>query len=72
MPATLAALGLITLAATDAAVLLWPSDDPETVEHAHPDLDAAHPHLAAAHGRRHAHAYVIDDLHHHWPSGRPG
>lgn len=72
MPTTLAALGLITLAATAAAVLLWPSDDPEAVEHAHPELDPSHPHLTAAHGHRHAHAYVIDDLHHHWPSGRPG
>lgn len=72
MPATAAALGLVTLAATAAALLLWPSDDPETVEHAHPELDPSHPHLAAAHGHGHAHAYVIDDLHHHWPSGRPG
>lgn len=72
MPATLAALGLVTLAATSAAVLLWPSDDPDTVEHVHPELDASHPHLATARGHRHAHAYVIDDLHHHWPSGRPG
>jgi hypothetical protein len=72
MPATLAALGAITLAATAAAVLLWPSDDPEAVEHAHPELDPSHPHLTTAHGHRHAHAYVIDDLHHHWPSGRPG
>jgi predicted MFS family arabinose efflux permease len=72
MPATLAALGLVTLLATAAALLLWPSDDPETVEHAHPELDPSHPHLATARGHRHAHAYVIDDLHHYWPSGRPG
>ncbi|ACK85502.1 MFS transporter [Methylorubrum extorquens] len=72
MPATAAALGLVTLAATAAALLLWPSEAPETVEHAHPELDPSHPHLATAYGLRHAHAYVIDDLHHHWPSGRPG
>ncbi|PVY93939.1 MFS transporter [Methylobacterium radiotolerans] len=72
MPATAAALGLVTLAATAAALLLWPSDDPETVEHAHPELAQSHSHLAAAHGHSQAHAYVIDDLHHHWPSGRPG
>ncbi|GJD55117.1 MFS transporter [Methylobacterium dankookense] len=72
MATTSAVLGCITLAAVAAALLLWPSDDPETVEHAHSDLDASHPHLVAARGRRHAHAFVIDDLHHHWPSGRPG
>ncbi|AWN39658.1 MFS transporter [Methylobacterium durans] len=72
MPSTLAVLGVLTLAAAAAALLLWPSDDPETVEHAHPELDPTHPHLATAGGHRHAHAYVIDDLHHHWPSRRPG
>lgn len=34
----------------------WPSDDPDTVEHAHPALDPAHPHLASARGHSHAHA----------------
>ncbi|CAX22836.1 putative NcrA-like major facilitator superfamily permease [Methylorubrum extorquens DM4] len=72
MPATLVALGIVTLASTAAALLLWPSDDPETVEHAHPELDPSHSHLATVRGHRHAHVYVIDDLHHHWPSGRPG
>lgn len=68
-PATLAALGIVTRA---AALLLWPSDDPDAVEHVHPELDRSHPPLASSHGHSHAHAYVIDDLHHHWPSGRPG
>jgi hypothetical protein len=33
--------------------------------HEHPDLAPGHPHLAGS--ARHAHAYVIDDLHPHWP-----
>lgn len=50
---------------------LWPRDDPETVAHEHPELPAGHPHWQAhgTEGRaRHAHAFVIDDLHLRWPS----
>ncbi|ACL57222.1 MFS transporter [Methylobacterium nodulans] len=72
MPATLAVLGSIPLAAVAAALFLWPADDPEVVEHAHIDLDPSHPHLRTTHGIRHAHPFVIDDLHRHWPSGRHG
>ena len=50
---------------------VWPADDPEVLEHGHADLSADHPHLAeAGHGRRHAHAYVIDDMHAAWPRER--
>ncbi len=67
--AAVAALGLT------AARRLWPSDDPEVIEHEHADLAADHPHLhagtEAALARpsvfRHRHALVIDDLHHRWP-----
>lgn len=70
-----AALGLsltaIILAAVAASAIgvglaAWPADDPEAVEHSHPELPADHPHLAAA-DRKHVHAFVIDDLHPAWP-----
>ncbi|KQP15521.1 MULTISPECIES: MFS transporter [unclassified Methylobacterium] len=71
MPTTLAVLGGLTLAAIAAAALLWPASDPDVVEHVHGDLRPDHPHLDAG-GHRHAHAFVIDDLHHRWPAGGPG
>jgi MFS family permease len=46
-------------------LILWPSTDPEVVNHDHEDLPADHPHLKE--GRHHAHPYVIDDLHSTWP-----
>lgn len=70
-----AALALAALAAAGAMMArrLWPVGDPEILEHSHPDLPADHPHWSRgeqrAH-RRHAHAYVIDDLHFMWPHGR--
>ncbi|MGU3404961.1 MFS transporter [Methylobacterium brachiatum] len=66
MPATLAILGGVTLVGVAAAARLWPADDPDVIEHAHADLDVRHPHLHG--GRHHAHAFVIDDLHHRWPA----
>jgi len=66
MPATLAVLGALTLAGVAAAAWTWPASDPDVIEHAHADLDPAHPHLHE--GRRHAHAFVIDDLHRQWPA----
>ncbi|GEL42874.1 MULTISPECIES: MFS transporter [Methylobacteriaceae] len=66
MSVTLATLGALTLAGVAAAAWLWPASDPDVIEHAHADLDPGHPHL---HGDRlHAHAFVIDDLHHQWPA----
>lgn len=55
------------------AVALWPSTDSEIIEHDHPDLPDDHPHLTEGGHRgdhRHAHPYVIDDLHFMWPHGR--
>ncbi|GLS45879.1 MFS transporter [Methylobacterium brachythecii] len=66
MPSTLAILGAVTLAGVATAARLWPAAEPDVIEHAHSDLDVRHPHLHG--GRRHAHAYVIDDLHHRWPA----
>ena len=62
---TLSALSAIGLA---AGVLLWPRDDAIEIAHSHDDLPADHPHIAE--GARHSHAYVIDDLHRHWPTDR--
>jgi MFS family permease len=61
--AVLTALGVVL------AAVAWPRDDSEEVEHGHYDLSPDHPHVAGARGRRHRHAYVIDDLHHAWPPG---
>lgn len=60
--AALAALGTI------AALSLWPSADPDSLEHDHRDLAPDHPHLRELHGNEaRAHAFVIDDLHQRWP-----
>lgn len=66
---TLTAIVLAGLAAVAIGVgaAVWSADDPEVVEHSHDELPADHPHLAGAAGRRHAHAYVIDDMHLSWP-----
>ncbi|WP_335947710.1 MFS transporter [Salipiger bermudensis] len=58
--AALASMGII------AALRLWPAGDPSEVEHSHEDLPPDHPHLQGH--RQHRHAYVIDDIHRHWPT----
>ena len=60
--AGVAALGLVL------AARLWPAGLPDAPEHEHADLPEDHPHLRAHGGRRHAHAFVIDDEHHAWPT----
>jgi MFS family permease len=60
---TLAVIGAAGLA---AVWHLWPANDQTILPHDHPDLPPGHPHLAE-HGEHHAHAVVIDDLHHRWP-----
>lgn len=56
-------------AAFTVTLWLWPTHDPETLEHAHPDLAPDHPHvLAHTKGRQHRHRFVIDGLHPHWPT----
>jgi hypothetical protein len=66
MPVTLIALGIVAALGTALALLLWPAADPDVIVHEHPELEANHPHLSGG-GRTHRHAYVIDDLHTHWP-----
>jgi MFS family permease len=71
MPVAFAVLGGAAALAVGVAARVWPSSDPEVLEHEHPDLAAAHVHIGGAvedgvRGR-HAHPFVIDDLHPHWP-----
>lgn len=65
-------LSVLAAAGVLAAARFWPADDPEVLEHEHPDLAPDHPHLAgprrSANGRHHAHAFVIDRQHHAWPT----
>jgi MFS family permease len=65
-----AAVVLASLASVSIgfALSVWPSDDPETMEHSHNDLPIDHPHLVEAHGHRHSHPFVIDDIHAAWPT----
>ncbi|MHA7868343.1 MAG: MFS transporter [Salipiger thiooxidans] len=59
-------LALLAVAGIVAALRMWPAGDPVEVAHSHDHLPADHPHLAG--GRRHSHAFVIDDLHRDWPA----
>jgi len=63
---TLLMLAALTFAAVLIAWRLWPAIDADVIPHEHPELPSGHPHL---HGKpsQHAHAYVIDNLHHYWP-----
>ncbi|MBN8993601.1 MAG: MFS transporter [Rhizobiales bacterium] len=68
LPVTAIILAALAAVAIGIAFAVWPADDPEVVEHGHDELPADHPHLAdAGRGHRHAHAYVIDDMHLAWP-----
>ncbi|WP_322890661.1 MULTISPECIES: MFS transporter [unclassified Yoonia] len=49
-----------------AAMRLWPSEDPETLEHTHDNLPPDHPHLQGA--RKHVHTFVVDENHPRWAS----
>lgn len=60
-------MAVLALAGTVLAFRLWPTADPDVLEHEHRGLPADHPHLADGGAGRHAHAFVIDDLHAHWP-----
>ncbi len=69
LPATAVLLSALAAAAIVIASRVWPAGDPEIIEHGHDDLPADHPHLKGARRNRHAHAFVIDDLHRAWPMG---
>lgn len=72
LPFAFATLGSIAAAAVAVSMYLWPSLDPDTLEHAHEGLSKDQPHLANStyfgNGNRHAHTYVIDSHHPDWPS----
>jgi hypothetical protein len=68
MSVTALVLAIVTLVGVAGALLMWPAKDPEIIEHDHPDLASDDPHLADASRNRHAHAFVIDDLHTRWPN----
>lgn len=59
-------LALLAVVGILAALRFWTARDPSNFLHDHPELSADHPHIRD--GRSHAHAFVIDDLHHHWPA----
>jgi MFS family permease len=69
--AAFAMMAVIAGIAATAAMLFWHSHDPAVVEHVHAALPEGHPHLADARpgprGHVHAHAFVIDRHHRHWP-----
>ncbi|WP_419694835.1 MFS transporter [Mesorhizobium muleiense] len=68
--ATFLILACIAAAAVAAAVIVWPASNPEVMDHAHHDLPEDDPHWdqgSNRSGRRHSHAYVIDELHPDWP-----
>lgn len=73
-PAAFLIFGLIAGVALAGAAVLWPARDPDVVAHRHPGLSDDDPHWAQGArrgGQRHAHAFVIDDLHPQWPREPP-
>jgi predicted MFS family arabinose efflux permease len=64
---TFSVFALLTLASVVVAANVWPSDKTGDLAHRHDDLPADHAHLASAERGRHAHAFIIDDLHRAWP-----
>ena len=68
MPAAFGAMAALAGIGVVAALLIWPAGDPDEVAHAHDELPADHPHRREAHSMgKEGHAFVIDDLHQHWP-----
>jgi len=63
---TLLVLAALTFAGVLIAWSIWPAVDADVIPHQRPELPPTHPHLQGK-SSRHAHAYVIDNLHHHWP-----
>lgn len=67
---TFVILAVIAAAALVAALFLWPAGDQETIPHRHLELPDSDPHWkegTPTGGHRHAHAFIIDDLHPQWP-----
>ena len=70
LSAGIAPTSLVLAALNFAGVLIawrvWPAIDLDVIPHQHPELPSEHPHLQGK-PLRHAHPYVIDNLHHRWP-----
>ncbi len=62
-----AVMAALALTGTLVALVVWPTRDPEIIPHDHSDLPPDHPHLLQDHATEDGHAFVIDDLHPHWP-----
>ncbi|OYY75596.1 MAG: MFS transporter [Sphingomonas sp. 28-62-20] len=58
-------LAAIAAAGTIAALLLWPTNDPDVVAHTHANLEADDPHHLEHEGGDHP--FVIDRRHKQWP-----
>ena len=68
MGAAFAAATGLALLGVGLAFMLWPSNDPQIVEHRHDDLAPDHPHVREHHrDGQAAHDFVLDDLHRSWP-----
>ena len=63
---TLLVLAGVTFSGVLIAWSVWPAVDADVIPHQHPELPSSHPHLQHR-PTKHAHAYVIDNLHHRWP-----
>jgi MFS family permease len=70
-PLTFAVLGSASGVCLLIALSVWPSKDPEVIEHEHTTLPTEHAQtqsgITTKDGVRHAHSYVIDDYHPNWP-----
>jgi MFS family permease len=71
MPATFIVMAVIAFSSIILAVRVWPSYDPDEIEHSHAQLPDSDPHIADAvkvgGGYRHRHSFVIDSHHPDWP-----
>ncbi|MBA2237418.1 MAG: MFS transporter [Lysobacter sp.] len=70
--AALAALSALAVVGLVAAWRAWPKNEPSVLPHEHLDLPSDHPHWSehapSSEASRHAHPYVIDELHMRWPA----
>lgn len=68
MAAAFQGLGLLSALGMATAIIIWPRHDVSVLLHDHPELSPDHPHLQDGHrSGEPVHAFVIDDLHTHWP-----
>lgn len=70
LPVAMFILGVIALIGSVVAILIWPAEGAEELEHEHGDLPSDHPHFREYqhNGKSHRHVFVIDDEHRAWPT----